>query len=107
MNTVVSGALNGVLRPMMFGEIPVSNRVIMAPLTRLRAEPDGTPGEIVARYYTQRASMGLIVSEGTFFTEVSRGATWGNQGWSTLRLRPPGLELLRSSTLLVERSWCN
>lgn len=73
VNTVVSDALNGLLRPMMFGEIPVSNRVIMAPLTRLRAEPDGTPGEIVARYYAQRASMGLIVSEGTFFTEASRG----------------------------------
>ncbi|NHP17235.1 alkene reductase [Rhodococcus sp. IC4_135] len=58
---------------MKIGEIPVGNRVIMAPSTRLRAEPDGRPGEIVAQYYAQRASMGLIVSEGTFPTEASRG----------------------------------
>ncbi|MFJ6263264.1 alkene reductase [Rhodococcus erythropolis] len=69
----VSAELDTLFRPMTLGEIPVANRVVMAPLTRLRADQDGTPGEMVARYYAQRAGMGLIVSEGTFPTEASRG----------------------------------
>lgn len=73
MRIAASAELDPLFQPMMLGEIPVANRVIMAPLTRLRADPDGTPGEIVARYYAQRAGIGLIVSEGTFPTEASRG----------------------------------
>jgi 2,4-dienoyl-CoA reductase-like NADH-dependent reductase (Old Yellow Enzyme family) len=37
----------------------------MAPMTRNRADADGTPGELAAEYYGQRASLGLIVTEGT------------------------------------------
>ena len=69
----MSDESNSLFLPMNIGEIAVVNRLVMAPLTRLRAEPDGRPGEIVAQYYAQRASMGLIVSEGTFTTEASRG----------------------------------
>lgn len=61
------------LRPLRVGDLELTNRVVMAPLTRLRAGPDGTPSELMAEYYAQRAGMGLIVSEGTYPTEASRG----------------------------------
>ncbi|WP_106584773.1 alkene reductase [Murinocardiopsis flavida] len=40
------------------------NRVVMAPMTRLRADLEGVPSELMATYYAQRAGAGLIVSEG-------------------------------------------
>ncbi|ASU81662.1 alkene reductase [Nocardiopsis gilva YIM 90087] len=43
-------------------ELP--NRIVMAPMTRLRADTSGVPQPIMAQYYAQRASAGLIVSEG-------------------------------------------
>ncbi|WP_320777839.1 alkene reductase [Streptomyces sp. CRN 30] len=51
--------------PARFGALPLANRIVMPPLTRSRALPDGRPGPSARRYYTQRASAGLIVSEGT------------------------------------------
>lgn len=46
------------------GKIELKNRVVMAPLTRSRAEKN-IPSELMAKYYQQRASAGLIISEGT------------------------------------------
>ena len=46
------------------GELELPNRVIMAPLTRLRGTPDHVPTEVMVEYYRQRAGAGLIVSEG-------------------------------------------
>lgn len=37
----------------------------MAPMTRSRAKPDGTPGDLAPEYYSQRATMGLLITEGT------------------------------------------
>ncbi|WP_251007868.1 alkene reductase [Sphingobium sp. BHU LFT2] len=45
----------------------------MAPMTRSRAQPDGTPGPLAAEYYAQRASVGLIVSEGTQPSDGGQG----------------------------------
>ena len=50
--------------PLQVGDLLLPNRVIMAPLTRLRGTPDHVPTPIMAEYYTQRASAGLILSEG-------------------------------------------
>lgn len=47
------------------GDVILKNRLGMSPMTRNRALPDGTPGELAAEYYGQRASFGLIISEGT------------------------------------------
>jgi N-ethylmaleimide reductase len=47
------------------GDIPLRNRVVMAPLTRLRASADGVPSIHSPIYYEQRSSAGLIVSEAT------------------------------------------
>jgi 2,4-dienoyl-CoA reductase-like NADH-dependent reductase (Old Yellow Enzyme family) len=47
------------------GDLLLPNRIFMAPLTRLRGTPDHIPTSIMVDYYTQRASAGLIISEGT------------------------------------------
>ncbi|WP_144874488.1 alkene reductase [Microbacterium sp. 1.5R] len=49
-----------------FGALPLSNRVVMAPLTRTRADDEGTPTDTMAEYYRQRAGQGLIITEGTW-----------------------------------------
>lgn len=59
--------------PLTLGELELPNRVIMAPLTRTRSGADGVPGPLVAQHYAQRASLGLIVSEGTYPSLAGRG----------------------------------
>lgn len=51
--------------PVKLGALSLSNRIVMPPLTRSRALPDGRPGPSAQLYYAQRASAGLIVAEGT------------------------------------------
>src|SRR6516164_7932172 len=50
--------------PLTIGELQLPNRVIMAPLTRLRAGETKVPNDLMAEYYAQRASAGLIITEG-------------------------------------------
>lgn len=52
--------------PAVFGALHLSNRVVMAPLTRTRADDDGVPTAPMEEYYRQRAGQGLIISEGTW-----------------------------------------
>ena len=47
------------------GALTLRNRIVMAPMTRNRAHENGDPNELMVEYYTQRASMGLIITEGT------------------------------------------
>lgn len=54
-----------VFDPVRVGRYDLQNRLVMAPMTRSRAHVDGTPGELAPTYYAQRASVGLIVTEGT------------------------------------------
>ena len=56
-----------------FGAIEVSNRVIMAPLTRMRAVTGDVPNELAIEYYSQRASAGLIISEATQISPLGKG----------------------------------
>lgn len=58
--------------PLALGELELPNRLVMAPLTRLRAGADGIPGSLIAEHYRQRASLGLIVSEGTYPTPAGQ-----------------------------------
>ena len=51
--------------PLQLGVLQIPNRIIMAPLTRMRAGPNSVPTPMNAKYYAQRASAGLIISEGT------------------------------------------
>jgi len=51
--------------PAALGPVPLRNRLVMAPMTRSRAVEANTPNALMAEYYAQRASAGLIVTEGT------------------------------------------
>ena len=59
--------------PMTLGDLELPNRLVMAPLTRVRSGQEGIPGPLVVEHYRQRASLGLIVSEGTYPSRAGRG----------------------------------
>ena len=59
--------------PIVLGDMKLSNRVFMAPLTRNRATPNGVPGRWASTYYSQRASAGLIVTEATQISAMGKG----------------------------------
>lgn len=52
-------------QPFTLGRVQLPHRLALAPMTRSRAEADGTPGPLVAEYYGQRAGLGLVITEGT------------------------------------------
>jgi N-ethylmaleimide reductase len=59
--------------PLRLGAIEIPNRIIMAPLTRMRAGTNNVPTPLNAEYYAQRASAGLIISEGTAISADAHG----------------------------------
>ena len=60
-------------RPLRLGAIALENRIVMAPMTRLRAGPGLTPTALNAEYYAQRASAGLIITEGVAVSPQGQG----------------------------------
>ena len=62
--------------PLKLGAIELANRIAMAPLTRARSGRDAVPNELMAAYYAQRASAGLIISEATGISREGLG--WPN-----------------------------
>jgi 2,4-dienoyl-CoA reductase-like NADH-dependent reductase (Old Yellow Enzyme family) len=63
----------GLLDPLSVGALQLPNRVIMSPLTRCRASEGRVPNLLMAEYYRQRASTGLILSEATAVTPMGVG----------------------------------
>jgi 2,4-dienoyl-CoA reductase-like NADH-dependent reductase (Old Yellow Enzyme family) len=82
--------MNPLFTPLQVGALTLPNRVIMAPLTRTRAGATRTPNAMVAEYYRQRASAGLIISEATSVDPMGVGypdtpGIWSDdqvRGWS-------------------------
>ena len=68
----MSEGVDVLFTPCTMGDLVLPNRLVMAPMTRNRA-PSCVPNEMMARYYRQRASAGLIVSEGTQVAPVGQG----------------------------------
>ena len=66
-------ARTDLFEPVQLGACRLANRIVMAPLTRSRACADGTPTPLMAKYYAQRASAGLIIAEGTNISPQARG----------------------------------
>jgi N-ethylmaleimide reductase len=60
---------SSLFNPLKAGALILPNRILMAPLTRCRADADHVPGELMATYYSQRASAGLIIGEATMAME--------------------------------------
>lgn len=73
--------MSNLFSPLRIGRINVPNRLIMAPMTRSRANDSGVPTPLVSTYYAQRASAGLIISEGVFPEAMGKGY-----------VRTPGIE---------------
>jgi len=59
--------------PVSLGDISLSNRIVMAPMTRDRAGEGDVPTQLMVEYYAQRASAGLIVTEGVQPSPVGKG----------------------------------
>lgn len=59
-------------QPYDLADLPLANRVVMAPMTRARAVND-VPDNLTALYYRQRAGAGLIISEGAPISMEARG----------------------------------
>ena len=59
--------------PLALGPITLNNRIVMAPMTRSRNDDEGCPTAIMADYYGQRASAGLILSEATYVSPAAKG----------------------------------
>lgn len=59
--------------PVTLGDIALANRIIMAPMTRSRADTDGCANDLMQEHYRQRASAGLIISEGVYPSEDGKG----------------------------------
>ncbi|WP_312934991.1 alkene reductase [Pseudomonas sp.] len=74
--------------PITLGDLELPNRIIMAPLTRCRADEDGrVPNALMAEYYVQRASAGLILSEATSVTPMGVGYPQTPGIWSDEQVR--------------------
>ncbi|MEG4631231.1 alkene reductase [Microcoleus sp. AR_TQ3_B6] len=71
MNTKTTSPL--LLSPFKLGDLPLKNRVVMAPLTRCRAGETRMPNALMTEYYTQRASAGLIITEATVISTQANG----------------------------------
>jgi N-ethylmaleimide reductase len=62
------------LTPYHSDKLNLNNRVVMAPMTRSRADNPGTvPTDLMVEYYTQRATAGLIISEGVYVSREAVG----------------------------------
>ncbi|MGN2431832.1 alkene reductase [Pseudomonas syringae] len=78
--------------PITLGDLQLPNRIIMAPLTRCRADEGRVPNALMSEYYVQRASAGLILTEATSVTPMGVGypdtpGIWSNdqvRGWSNI-----------------------
>jgi N-ethylmaleimide reductase len=61
------------LNQIQLGDLLLKNRVVMAPLTRARAGVERIPNSLMAEYYAQRASAGLLITEATVISKQARG----------------------------------
>jgi N-ethylmaleimide reductase len=60
-------------RPLQLGALKLPNRFVMAPLTRMRSAPGGLATALMAEYYRQRATAGVIITEGTAISTQAHG----------------------------------
>ena len=94
--------------PIQLGAIAAPNRVLMAPLTRGRATREHVPTPIMAQYYAQRASAGLIISEATGISQQGLGWAFAPGIWNEAQLqawRPVTQAVHRAGGRIVCQLW--
>ncbi|WP_371379642.1 alkene reductase [Thalassotalea aquiviva] len=68
---------NVLFNPVKLGNITLKNRIVLPPMTRSRAsQPGNIANEMMATYYAQRASAGLMIAEGTQISPMGQGYAW-------------------------------
>ena len=87
------------LTPVTLGKLKLRNRVIMAPMTRNRADAAGVVGDITVRYYAERATAGLILTEATTISADAKGYPMTPGIWTTAQV-----EAWRRVTSAVHRA---
>jgi len=71
--TAIADTLAPLFQPLrLSGGLELKNRIAMLPMTRVRAEIDGTPNDLMAEYYGQRAGAGLVMSEACAVSQTGR-----------------------------------
>jgi 2,4-dienoyl-CoA reductase-like NADH-dependent reductase (Old Yellow Enzyme family) len=80
-------AMSNLFTPLTVGALELPNRIVMAPLTRARAGAIRTPNALMAEYYRQRASAGLIISEATSVDPMGVGYADTPGIWSEEQVR--------------------
>lgn len=84
--------MSQLFEPLQAGDLTLPNRVVMAPLTRCRADAGRVPNDLMREYYVQRASAGMILSEATSVTPMGVGypdtpGVWSREqvdGWKRI-----------------------
>ncbi|KAB2642363.1 MAG: alkene reductase [Verrucomicrobia bacterium] len=71
--------MSNLFSPIAVGALTLPNRILMAPLTRCRADAEHVPGPLIAEHYAQRASAGLIIAEATM-AMAGHSAFWMEPG---------------------------
>lgn len=87
--------MDHLFRPLKLGALELPNRIVMSPLTRCRASAGRVPNELMAEYYEQRASAGLIITEATSVDPMGVGypdtpGIWSAaqvEGWKQITAR--------------------
>jgi len=95
-----------VWKPIKVGDLHLPHRLAMAPMTRDRSRPDAVPTPMNAAYYAQRASLALMISEGTLSRRRTGRATWLTPGDGMRRPSPPASHPMSSVGTLRGRR-CN
>ena len=66
--------MNSVLfQPLRLHDLALRNRIVLAPMTRARAGANRLPNRMMAEYYAQRSSAGLLITEATTISEEANG----------------------------------
>ena len=71
--------LENLFRPLTIGQLTLRNRIVLAPMTRSRAGAERIPNATIAKYYEQRSSAGLLITEAVTISEQGNGQ-WGTPG---------------------------
>ena len=100
--------MNQLFEPLRAGDLTLPNRIIMAPLTRMHADPGRVPNDLMVEYYTQRAGAGMILTEATAVTPQGVGYADTPGLWTTEQVQ--GWRKVTSSVhqaggLIVAQLW--
>ena len=100
--------MSNLFQPLRLGAIEAPNRIVMAPLTRARATREAVPTPVMADYYRQRASAGLIISEATGISREGLGWPFAPGLWTEAQVegwKPVTEAVHRAGGRIVAQLW--